>query len=209
MPRILIFEDNENFRQSLQLLLAKEPSYSVVGSYDNCISAYAIVQLYKPDVVLMDIDMPGMSGIKGVRLVKEAKPDTQIIMHTVFEDDENLFASFCAGADGYLLKKHSLTKLIAAIGDVLSGGAPLSAGIARRVLAHFQKPLAPAPSYSLTAREKEILTWLIKGYSYKMIAATCKLSTETVKSHLKNIYAKLHVSCGTEAVAKALQENIV
>lgn len=206
MPKIVIFEDNDNLRLSLEVLLSSEPGYAVVGTFGNCKETYDIVKGKDPDVVIMDIDMPGISGIKGVQLAKEAKPSVQIIMHTVFEDDENLFASLCAGANGYLLKKHSLARLVEAINDVLEEGTPLSPGIARRVLAYFSKPVV---QYSLTTREKEVLAWLVKGYSYKMIAATCRLSLETVKSHLKNIYTKLHVNCGTEAVAKALKERIV
>jgi DNA-binding NarL/FixJ family response regulator len=206
MTNIIIFDDNNEFRQSLEMLLNSEPNFSVKGTYANCKAAYAITKQTNPDVVIMDIDMPELSGIEGVRLVKEAKPNTEIIMHTVFEDDGHLFEALCAGANGYLLKKNSLSKLIEAIKDSMEGGAPFSPGIARRVLAHFHKPKS---SYSLTPREKEILTLCAQGFSYKMIAPALDISLETVKSHFKNIFAELHVSCGTEAVAKALREGLI
>jgi DNA-binding NarL/FixJ family response regulator len=204
--RIILFEDNDALRQSLKLLLETDESCQIVGDFNMCTNAKAQTKDLQPDVVIMDIDMPSMTGIEGVRLVKEAKPDTEIIMNTVFEDDDRLFASFCAGATGYLLKKHSNQRILSAVHDVIQGGTPLSPGIARRVLGFFQKKNV---DYKLTPREIEILSWLVKGYSYKMIAETCFLSIETIKTHLKNIYAKLHVSCATEAVAKALREGII
>jgi DNA-binding NarL/FixJ family response regulator len=204
--RIVLFEDNEELRQSLHLLLETDPYCKVVGEYSNCVDAKKITQFLQPDVVLMDIDMPSMSGIEGVRLVKEAKPDTEIIMNTVFEDDERLFAAFCAGASGYLLKKHASPKIVNAVHDVIQGGTPMSPGIARRMLSFFHKKKT---DYGLTNREIDVLGWLVKGYSYKMIAESCHLSLETIKTHLKNIYLKLHVNCATEAVVKALQEGIV
>lgn len=204
--RIVLFEDNEALRQSLKLLLETDAYCKVVGDFGNCLDAKKITQTLQPDVVLMDIDMPSMTGIEGVSLVKNAKPNTEIIMNTVFEDDERLFAAFCAGASGYLLKKHSSLKVVAAVHDVIQGGTPLSPGIARRMLSFFHKKKT---DYGLTSREVEVLSWLVKGYSYKMIAETCHLSVETIKTHLKNTYLKLHVNCATEAVAKALKEGIV
>jgi DNA-binding NarL/FixJ family response regulator len=204
--RILLFEDNADLRQSLRLLLETDPYCKVVGDFDNCVKAHSLTEALQPDVVLMDIDMPNMTGIEGVRLVKAAKPSTEIIMNTVFEDDDRLFAAFCAGASGYLLKKHSSPRIVAAVHDVIQGGTPLSPGIARRMLSFFQRKRV---DYGLTPREIEILAWLVKGFSYKMIAETGHLSVETVKTHVKNIYLKLHVNCATEAVAKALQEGIV
>ncbi len=204
--RILLFEDNNPLRHSLKLLLETDNTCQVVGDFDVCTDAKNLTHKFQPDVVIMDIDMPSMSGIEGVRLVKEAKPNTEIIMNTVFEDDDRLFAAFCAGATGYLLKKHSNQRIVSAVHDVIQGGTPLSPGLARRMLSFFQKKKV---DYGLTPRETEVLSWLVKGYSYKMIADTCFLSVETIKTHLKNIYTKLHVSCATEAVAKALREGIV
>lgn len=205
--RIVIFEDNDKLRESLVFLLKNTGDYEVAGDYDNCVDAGNITRRYRPDVVLMDIDMPGVSGIKGVSLVKEARPDTAVIMFTVFEDDEKLFQCLCAGAGGYLLKKISPSRLFDAIHEVMEGGAPMSPSIARKVLGSFQH--GKVNQYSLTTRELEVLTMLTKGYSTKMIAAGLAVSFETARSHLKNIYTKLHVNCGKEAISKALKEHIV
>jgi DNA-binding NarL/FixJ family response regulator len=205
--KILIFEDNPNLRETIRVLLSIEPDFLVCGDYEQCIDAEKLTQKLQPDVVLMDIDMPGMTGIEGILLVKKAKANTEIIMHTVFEDDDRLFAAFCNGASGYLLKKYAPSQLVNAIREVKNGGAPMSAGIAKRVLMSFKK--VKNEEYDLSNRELEILTWLTKGHSYKMIAAECFISAETVKSHLKHIYNKLQVNCATEAVAKALKTGIV
>ena len=205
--RIVIFEDNDALRKSLVYLLKNANGYEVVGDYDNCVEAGTIVRVYEPDVVLMDIDMPGQNGIQGVCAVKEARPHTSVIMYTVFEDDEKLFQCLCAGANGYLLKKTSPSHLFEAIQQVAEGGAPMSPSIARKVLNSFQQ--GKSNQYQLSAREVEVLQLLIKGYSAKMIAAQLNISFDTARFHLKNIYAKLHVNCGKEAIAKALSERIV
>jgi len=209
MPtRIAIFEDNDRLRETLTYLLQMN-DYEVVGDYGRCDEAGTIARVYKPDVVLMDIDMPGESGIQGVRMIKEARPDTAVIMYTVFEDDDKLFQCLCAGANGYLLKKTSPARLFDAIQEVLEGGAPMSPVIARKVLLSFQSPVAGNNKYDLSPREIEVLQWLAKGYSIKSIAAEMTLAFDTVRSHLKNIYRKLHVNCGKEAIAKAISERIV
>jgi DNA-binding NarL/FixJ family response regulator len=206
--RIMIFEDNDRLRDSLAFLLKGVEGYEVAGDYNNCREADTLMRVYKPDVVLMDIDMPEMSGIEGVKKIKEARPETSVIMYTVFEDDEKLFKCLCAGANGYLLKKTPPQKLFEAIGEVLEGGAPMSPSIARKVLHSFQtKP--HQNKYHLTEREIEVLQWLIKGYSIKIIASELNLAFDTVRSRLKNIYQKLHVNCGKEAIAKVLSEHIV
>jgi len=204
---IVIFEDNERLRESLTYLLGMN-GYQVAGSYSQCSDAANIVRLYRPDVVLMDIDMPGESGITGVRWIKEALPATAVVMYTVFEDDERLFQCLCAGANGYLLKKMPPAKLFDAIQEVLEGGAPMSPVIAQKVLASFRTRIEPN-KYHLSSREMEVLQWLSKGYSIKIIASEMNLAFDTVRSHLKNIYQKLHVNCGKEAIAKALGERIV
>ena len=206
--KIAIFEDNDALRESLVYLLKNANGYEIVGDYNNCLEAGTIVRVYEPDVVLMDIDMPMQSGIKGVKAIKEARPSTAVIMYTVFEDDDKLFECLCAGANGYLLKKTAPAKLFDAIQEVLEGGAPMSPTIARKVLNSFQTS-KEANKYQLSPREIEVLQWLAKGYSIKLIAAEMFLAFDTVRSHLKNIYQKLHVNCGKEAIAKALSERIV
>jgi len=206
-PRIIIFEDNDKLRESLAYLLKSQPEYEMVGDYNNCNDAATITRVYKPDVVLMDIDMPGESGINGVRFVKEARPQTSVIMYTVFEDDEKLFQCLCAGANGYLLKQTPPQKLFDGIQEVIAGGAPMSPVIARKVLNSFQH--GKSNKYFLTSREIEVLQLLIKGYSAKMIATDLKITFDTARSHLKNIYQKLHVNGGKEAIGKALSEHIV
>ena len=205
--KIVIFEDNDRLRESLAFLL-KMNDYDVVGDFNQCSEAENITRVYKPDVVLMDIDMPGESGIKGVSRVKEASPDTSVIMYTVFEDDEKLFQCLCAGANGYLLKKTPPARLFDAIQEVLEGGAPMSPSIAQKVLSTFRTKES-SNKYNLTPREIEVLQWLVKGYSIKLIAVEMNLAFDTIRSHLKNIYQKLHVNCGKEAIAKALGERIV
>ena len=205
--RIMIFEDNDRLRESLVALFKGMEEYELAGDYNNCNEADVVARVYEPDVVLMDIDLPGDSGIKGVTKIKEAKPATSIIMYTVFEDDEKLFQCLCAGANGYLLKKTPPAKLLDAINEVLAGGAPMSPSIARKVLNSFQH--GKTIRYDLSARETEVLQLLIKGYSAKMIAAELNISFDTARYHLKNIYKKLHVNCGKEAIAKVLGEHIV
>lgn len=205
---VILFEDNDRLRQSLTYLLNNDEAYEVIGDYNNCNEASAIISKLKPDVVLMDIDMPGESGIKGVSLVKEARPQTAVIMYTVFEDDDKLFQCLCAGANGYLLKKTPPAQLFNAIQEVMEGGAPMSPIIARKVLNTFQQKQY-INQYNLSPRETEVLQLLIKGYSIKLIASELSIAFDTVRSHLKNIYQKLHVYCGKEAIAKALIEKIV
>lgn len=205
--RIIIFEDNDKLRESLAYLLKNQPEYEMVGDYNNCDDAATITRVYQPDVVLMDIDMPGNSGITGVRFVKETRPETAVIMYTVFEDDEKLFQCLCAGANGYFLKQTPPQKLFEGIHEVIAGGAPMSPVIARKVLNTFQH--GKSNKYSLSPREIEVLQLLIKGYSAKMIASGLNISFDTARSHLKNIYQKLHVNSGKEAIGKALAEHIV
>jgi DNA-binding NarL/FixJ family response regulator len=209
MPtRILLFEDNSALRLSLKTLLEGVEGYEVVGDFENCENVSFIINDLQPDVVIMDIDMPKVNGIEGLSIIKEQRPETAIIMHTVFEDDQRLFDSLCAGANGYLLKNSSFIHLLEAIEEVQQGGAPMSPSIARRVLQSFQKD-SVKNRFDLSDREKEVLRFLVKGYSYKMIAAACFISLSTVQAHIKNIYTKLHVNCGREAVVKALSDKIV
>lgn len=208
MPdKIIIFEDNDQLRESLVALFRGMEKFELTGDFNNCKEAANIARVYKPDVVLMDIDLPGQSGIEGLRLIKEARPETAIIMYTVFEDAERLFQCLCAGANGYLLKKTPPARLIDAIEDVLTGGAPMSPSIAHKVLESFQRN--KNNRYNLTPREIEVLQFLSRGFSTKMIAAELNIAFDTARYHLKNIYQKLHVNCGKEAIAKALGEHII
>jgi DNA-binding NarL/FixJ family response regulator len=212
--RIAIFDDNKNIRASIQMLLDTEPSFQVVGSFSHVLDCVQDVKNCKPDIILMDIEMPGMSGIEAVLILKKELPHVQILMQTVFEDDERVFDSICAGASGYILKNFINTKLIDAIKELQFGGSPMSPSIARKVLNKMQsvsgmiKPEA-APDYHLTAREKQVLSCLVNGLSYKMIASDLEISYETVRSHVKKIYEKLHVASLTEVVAKAINQRIV
>jgi DNA-binding NarL/FixJ family response regulator len=205
--KIVIFEDNDRLRESLAYLLQSQPQFEVCGDYNNCLNAASVVRMFQPDIVLMDIDMPGQNGITGVAIVKETRPETSVIMYTVFEDNEKLFQCLCAGANGYLLKKTPPAKLFDAIQEVLDGGAPMSPSVARKVLDSFQH--GKTNTYHLSPREMDVLKLLGKGYSSKMIAAELNISFDTARSHLKNIYSKLHVNCGKEAIAKALKEHII
>ena len=205
---IILFEDNDRLRESLCYLLNSAEEYEVLADYNNCNEVATIVRMYTPDIVLMDIDMPGMKGSQGVALAKEARPETAVIMYTVFEDEDQLFACLCAGADGYLLKKMPPSRLFDAIQEVMEGGSPMSPAIARKVLNSFQSR-SSGLQYNLSPREITVLQLLTKGYSIKIIASELSLAFDTVRSHLKNIYQKLHVNCGKEAIAKALKERIV
>jgi DNA-binding NarL/FixJ family response regulator len=186
---IIIFEDNDRLRESLAYLLQSMPDYEVLGDYNNCTDASNITRVYKPDVVLMDIDMPGETGIKGVSLIKETRPQTAVIMYTVFEDAEKLFQCLCAGANGYLLKKTPPEKIFESIREVMEGGAPMSPSIAKKVIESFQ-PVKAGNQYDLTEREREVLQLLSKGHSTKAIADKLNIAFNTVRSHLKKYLCK-------------------
>ena len=196
------------------MLLSTVPGFEVVGSYSHVLDCLDDIKELNPDVVLMDIEMPGMSGIEAVKEIKKNYPQIQVLMQTVFEDDDRVFDSICAGAAGYILKNHLNTKLVEAIQELQFGGSPMSPSIARKVLNKMQqipqliKP-EEAPDYNLTAREKEVLSCIVEGLAYKMIADRLDISYETVRSHVKKIYEKLHVASLTEAVAKAINQRIV
>ncbi len=214
LTRVLIYEDNADLRTSLSQLLTDAPGLELAGALGNCTQTEADVARLRPDVVLMDIDMPGCTGIEGLRRIKAVAPHVNVVMLTVFEENERVFEAVCAGADGYLLKKTPPAKLLDAIGEVRAGGAPMTPAIARQVLRLFPKTpprAAPNPDESpanLSAREQEILGLLVEGYSYKMIAADRTISIDTVRSHIKKIYEKLHVRSMTEAVSKALRQGL-
>lgn len=207
---ILIYEDNNDFRDALVQLVETSDTFRCVGSFRHCRDIVRNIEALQPVVILMDIDMPAMTGIEGVRLVRSVDKDVKILMLTVFDDNRHVIDAICAGASGYLLKKNCLDRLFESIEEVLQGGAPMSASIARMVL-DFVAGGSPVPAeqYDLTHREKEVLACLVKGFSYKMIAATMEVGIETVKTHIRNIYDKLQVHNQSEAVAKALKNRIV
>lgn len=208
MPtRIIVFDDEEKLRASMKALLNGIDGYQVVGDFGSAENADKLVEQLQPDIVIMDINMPKISGIEALQLIKKTRPDVGIIMHTVFEDDQRLFDSLCAGASGYLIKNSSFVQLLEGIEEVQKGGAPMSPSVAKKVLQSFQH--TENVKYGLTTRELEVLQFLVKGFSYKMIAAACFISLSTVQARIKNIYTKLHVNCGREAVVLALKDKIV
>ncbi len=207
--RVIIFDDNEPLRDSVAMLLQDSPDFSLEGSYAHCLDVIDNIRETKPDVVIMDIDMPGMNGIEGVKLIRRNFPTVQILMLTVFYDDEKVFAAIKAGATGYLLKNVEPGTLLQAISEVYNGGAPMTPGIARKVLNQFQNyQSGEEKDYRLSVREKEVLGLLVDGYSYKMIAAKLNITYDTVRAHMKKIYEKLHVTSMTEAVAKAINQKL-
>jgi DNA-binding NarL/FixJ family response regulator len=209
--RVLVFEDNFKLRESLYFLINSEDDLECCGTFPDCKSLEKVILETKPDVVLMDIEMPGMNGIEAVRLIRKQFPTLPVLMQTIFHDDSHIFNAICAGASGYLLKSSSSDAYAQSIRDVYNGGSPMSGPVARRVLELFQKNIVPATTmdYDLTQKEKEVLASLIEGKSFKLIAEAIGISYETVRSHMKNIYSKLHVHSNTEAVIKALKERIV
>lgn len=209
--RVMVYDDNRGRLEAVKLLIEETGDMEFVGARENCNEAEADMQTLLPDVVLMDIDMPGTGGIEGLKRIRRCAPQVFIIMQTVFEDEEKIFAAIHAGAHGYFLKKTPSYKFIDGIREVLEGGAPMTPSVAKKVLDmfHRQPAHAAALSFDLTAREVEILSMLSKGLSYKMIADAVGISYHTVNSHLKKIYEKLHVHSATEAVAMALGHRLV
>jgi DNA-binding NarL/FixJ family response regulator len=209
--RVVIFEDNVLLRESLYQLINGTAGLNCSGAFANCDNIIFNIKKTMPQVVLMDIQMPGKNGIEGVRMIHEQFPEIKIIMQTVVEDDEKIFASICYGASGYLLKNTSPARLLQAIVEVSEGGAPMTPAIAQKVLEKFRRQSAVSSNElnELSDREKEILECLVEGMSYKMISTKCKISIDTVRFHIRNIYEKLHVSSKSEAVAKALRRNII
>jgi DNA-binding NarL/FixJ family response regulator len=206
---LVIYEDNARLRQSMELLLNEAAGYEIGGSFGDCDNVETDMDVCKPQLVIMDIDMPGIGGIAGVKKIKQRYPEVKVVMHTVFDDDNRIFDSICAGADGYLLKNTPPLKFVQSLQDLMEGGAAMSPFVAQKIFQFFRTNNKVEEDFNLSHREKEILELLVKGNSYKMIADKSNISIDTVKKHLQNIYHKLHVSCGTEAVAMALKHKIV
>lgn len=211
MIKVAIFEDNRSLREGLAVMIGGTPGFNCVGAFPNCNNLLKNISQADPDVVLMDIEMPGINGIEAVGMIKEEYPDMKILMETIFDDDEKIFNSICAGAEGYILKHTSPAEIMEAIKEIHEGGSPMTPSIANRVLKMVkQRPdTGSKESFDLTDREKEILMCLVKGMSYKMVADACFISIETVNVHIKNIYRKLQVHSKSEAVAKAIKGKIV
>ena len=208
--RIVIFEDLELIREYLQQTIAEYSDFIFVAAFDDARNILKHIEATKPDVVLMDIQMPGITGIQALRMVKEKFPSLQVLIHTIMDDDELIFDAICAGASGYLLKNTPPEKVIEAIREVHEGGVPFSPSIARKVLEliNVTKEI-PKIDFNLSQREMEVLNCLVKGMSYKQIADACFISIDTVKSHIKSLYPKLHVNSKSEAVIQALKHKIV
>lgn len=210
--KVILYEDNPDMREGLSTFLAFTTGFELAGSFINCADAENHVLTLQPDVILMDIEMPRVNGLEGIRKIRKVNSELKIIVLTVFEDNQNVFDAICSGANGYLLKKSSTEQIAAAIHEVLAGGSPMTPSIASKVLkllADTNLSSRQKQDHGLTAREKEILQSLVNGNSYKMIAAEQHITVDTVKTHLKKIYQKLQVHSQTEAVVKALKNRIV
>lgn len=211
MLRVAVFDDSRDRREGLCMLLGTTPDMECVGLFEDCRDVVRHVAETSPDVVLMDIDMPYVNGIEGVALIKKQFPAVRVLMQTVFEDEDKVFAAVLAGADGYLLKQTAPDRFMDALKDVAAGGSPMSPTVARKVLTFFNKrALIPAArEFDLSARELDVLRGLVDGLTYKMVAARLNISYSTVNSHVTRIYEKLHVKSVSAAVSLALREGLV
>jgi len=209
--KVVVFDDNKSRRELLSLLINSKEHYCCVGAYEDCRMIIKKISSNEPHVILMDIDMPHVNGIEGLKIVKQHFPKIKILMQTIFEDEEKIFQAIMNGANGYILKKTSPQKLLEAITDVLEGGAPMTPTIAQQVLNLFANKYGSPiqkKKFDLTKRELEILNFLVQGYSYKMICKELNLTYATVNSHISHLYEKLHVTSGAQAVAKAMENNL-
>jgi DNA-binding NarL/FixJ family response regulator len=204
----IICEDNNDYRESLVAFLDEDEDLVCCGSFANAENIIEKINDCGPDIVLMDIDMPGKNGIDAVKEIKQISPGTEIIMLTVFEDRENVFDAICSGASGYLLKNTAPDVIARSIKEVMTGGAAMSPAIARKTLLFFQKPFKE-DAFKLTAQEQQVLKLLVDGLSYKMIASKMNVVIDTIRYHIKKIYEKLHVHSAPEAVAKAIRDRLV
>jgi len=210
MTSIAIVEDNDKIRDLIRQYLDNQENYECKMAFD---SVEALLKEAReghlPDVILMDIELPGMSGIDGMKLIKNQHPEIEIIILTVYHDSHKIFDSLCAGASGYLLKHTSLPEIKEAIETLVDGGSPMSPQIARKVIDYFKKPeIKKEPESELTPREQEIVVGLVDGLSYKMIADRMGIAIDTVRAHIRNIYKKLHVNSKAEVIAKSLRGEI-
>jgi DNA-binding NarL/FixJ family response regulator len=209
MAKIGIIEDNKKIRQLIQRYLDMQDGMECSIAVESVEEMLEYLDSYsKPDVLLMDIQLPGMSGIEGMKVFQEKFPEIEIIMLTVYHDSHKIFDSLKAGASGYLLKHTSLPEIKEAIDLLLSGGAPMSPQIARKVITHFNESGQKKSESNLTAREQDIVNGLVDGLSYKMIADRLNISIDTVRAHIRNMYKKLHVNSKAEVIAKSLRGEL-
>jgi len=210
MIRVVVYEDNPQFREGLTMLINGSDGFSVLASYKNCNNVTEEVEKWSPDVILMDINMPGTDGLEGLKRIREVNAEVKVLMLTVFDDNKNVFEALRNGANGYLLKKTPPAKLLEYIQDATMGGAPMTSSIATQVLKMFQViPQTRNQDYCLSERETQVLQLLVDGYSYKMISSELFIAIDTVRSHIKKIYEKLHVNSKSEAVAKAFKDKLL
>jgi DNA-binding NarL/FixJ family response regulator len=208
--KVAIIEDERDIRECLTFLVNGTQGFSCTGSYRTVEEGLERMARQLPDIVLSDIGLPGMSGIEGVKILKERYPDLLVLMLTVYDDDDRIFEAMCAGASGYLLKKTPPARLLESLREVAGGGAPMSPEVARRVIALFREIRPPERAdYQLTPHETRLLKLLVDGHNYKTAAAELGVTVHTVSFHLRSIYEKLQVHSKSEAVAKALQNRLV
>jgi len=208
--RILLYDDNPDLRESMSALISEQPDFELLAAMPNAETVQDDIKAFRPEVVLMDIDMPMVTGVEAVQLIRKLNAELPVIMLTVFEDNDNIFNAICAGASGYILKRYATEEIPAAIRDVLTGGAPMTGAVAKKVLQMVpQARNEESETAKLTKRETQILQLLVNGYSYKMIAAELNLSLDTVRFHIKKIYDKLHVHSATAAVSKAIKNKLI
>jgi DNA-binding NarL/FixJ family response regulator len=207
---VVIFEDNPHLRDSLCILMSTSSNFKVTSAYADTRNLLKNIEQNVPDLIIMDIEMPGMNGIDATRIIKQHYPQVRIMILTVFDDDDKIFQSLCAGGSGYLLKSSTPDQILQGLRDVYNSGASLSPAVAERMVRFFQNNVSfEKPDYSLTIKEKELLHHMVEGKSYKMISDAMKISLETVKFHIKNIYRKLHVNSSSEAIVKAIKQKII
>ncbi len=207
--KIILYDDNEALGSSIKLMIEEEYDLEVTAFFPGAETVVEDIRVLKPDVVLMDIDMPVVSGVEAVKNIRKIDKQLPIIMLTVFDDNENIFNAICAGASGYILKRSATEEIPNAIRNVLTGGAPMTGSVARKVLQMIPANENAKEVFDITQHEKMVLQLLVKGYSYKMIATELLVSIDAVRFHIKKIYDKLHVHSATEAVSKALKNKLV
>lgn len=207
---VAIIEDLREVREGLTALVNGTPGFRCSGGFRTVEDALRAMDRERPDVVLVDLGLPGLSGIEGIRIMKERYPETPTVVLTVYDDEDEIFNALCAGASGYLLKNTPPARLLECLQEVVAGGAPMSPEVARRVVKLFREIRPPArASHNLTPQETELLKLLVEGHNYKTAAAELGITTNTVSFHLRNIYAKLQVHSKSEAVVKALRDHLV